>query len=168
MDPVNIELAIFIAEGHQEILNGISVQPEIVTNHSDDVHLLAILGPESICEEDVAVDIKFRNDGNQPLTSMMIEYGIIGGGSNMMEWSGALAPLTSTTSLLVTSLPMNSLTVLIFPFLGIPGPLAGGNGSQFPNRFLRQHIVTAMRLVKPGMIERVVAAPRLQGGHSVI
>ncbi len=105
VDPVNIELAIFIAKDHQRILNGIRVEPEIVTDHADDVHLLAIIAPEDICGEDLGMNISFRNDGHDILQSVMIEYGISGGSSDIVEWTGDLQPLAGTNYSLGTLPP---------------------------------------------------------------
>lgn len=93
MDPANIEIAIFITEDEQEVLNGIEVHPTLISSYPSDVQLISIIAPDDTCDPFLDAEIVFRNDGNEALTSCMIHYGIEGGASNSTEWTGYLAPL---------------------------------------------------------------------------
>lgn len=93
VDPVNIELAIFIGEGEQEILNGIQVEPELSSSFASDANLIAIQAPDDICGSALQASAHFRNDGNLPLESCVINYGINGGSTDSFTWEGHLEPL---------------------------------------------------------------------------
>jgi len=93
LDPVNVELVVFITENGQEVLNGISACPTLNSAVGNDVNLLAIIADSDICDYVFGAEILFRNDGNQPLTSCQIRYGIAGGESNELAWTGELLPL---------------------------------------------------------------------------
>lgn len=93
VDPVNIELAIFITEDEQEVLNGIQVEPDLAASFASDANLLSIQAPEDICASTIAASLQFRNDGNTPLESCTIHYGIVGGFTESFVWSGEIAPL---------------------------------------------------------------------------
>lgn len=97
VDPVNIELAIFITEDEQEVLNGIEVKPTLSSSFASDANLLAIQAPNDICSSTIMGMVRFRNDGNMPLETCTISYGIVGGFSDAFTWTGSLAPLEETT-----------------------------------------------------------------------
>jgi hypothetical protein len=97
MDPVNIELAVFISKNEQEILNGVKVAPTLVSDYPADANLVAVVAPDDTCDPFLSPAIIFRNDGQQVLTSCIIHYGIIGGAENTINWTGAIAPLASFT-----------------------------------------------------------------------
>ncbi len=104
VDPVNIELAIFITEDEQEVLNGVTVQPELASAFPADVNLIAIQAPVDICEPALTPSVRFRNDGNAPLESCTMEFQLAGGGTQSVSWSGSLAPLEEATMELPTLL----------------------------------------------------------------
>lgn len=89
--PANMHLAIFIAEGHQHILTGISVTPEFTVAHTHNVNALSITAPEEVCVESLSPILTLRNDGNAPLTSATIQYSINGGAPQLYAWSGYLS-----------------------------------------------------------------------------
>lgn len=93
VDPVNIELAIFITEEEQEVLNGIEVRPNLSSSFPSDANLLAIQAPDDICSTTIGSSVRFRNDGNTPLQSCTISYGIVGGFTDSFSWTGYLNPL---------------------------------------------------------------------------
>lgn len=97
VDPVNIELAIFVTEDEQEVLNGIEVQPALESAHAADVNLIAIQAPVDVCAPELTPQIRFRNDGNMPLESCTMVFQVAGGASNNVSWSGSLAPLEEAT-----------------------------------------------------------------------
>ena len=97
MDPVNIELAVFISEDEQEVLNGVQVVPSLVSDYPSDANLVAVVAPDDTCDPFLSPAIVFRNDGQETLTSCLIHYGIVGGAENVVNWTGEVAPLESIT-----------------------------------------------------------------------
>jgi hypothetical protein len=97
MDPVNIELAIFISKNEQGILNGVKVAPTLVSDYPADANLVAVVAPDDTCEPFISPEIIFRNDGQETLMSCLINYGIVGGASSTLNWTGAVAPLATVT-----------------------------------------------------------------------
>ncbi len=97
MDPVNIELAVFISKNEQEVLNGVKIAPALVSDYPADANLVAVVAPDDTCDPFLSSEIIFRNDGQEILTSCLINYGIVGGASNTINWTGAVAPLASVT-----------------------------------------------------------------------
>ncbi len=88
--PANMRLALFIAEGQQQILTGIAVTPEFTVAHTHNVNALAISAPEEVCMASMSPVLTLRNDGNTPLTSATIQYSINGGAPQSYAWSGYL------------------------------------------------------------------------------
>lgn len=97
MDPVNIELAVFISKNEQGILNGVKVAPALVADYPADANLVAVIAPDDTCDPFLSPEIIFRNDGQEILTSCLISYGIVGGASNTINWTGAVSPLATVT-----------------------------------------------------------------------
>ena len=69
-----------------------------------------------LCDPFLPAEIIFRNDGQDLLTACTIHYGITGGASNTMNWTGAVAPLESFTLALdpietLAGLPNNTFYV---------------------------------------------------------
>lgn len=89
-DSPNMELVIFVAESHQNILNGISVVPEFIVQHSHDANALLLPSPEIVCGNEITPVFTLRNDGNQPLTSLDIDYWINEESVHPFEWNGYL------------------------------------------------------------------------------
>ena len=108
VDPVNIELAIFITEDEHEVLNGIEVKPELESAFPSDANLLSIQAPDDICAPQLTPDIRFRNDGNTPLESCTIRYTLEGGTTDSVTWNGNLAPLEVANMELPTLYPEGS------------------------------------------------------------
>lgn len=97
MDPVNIELAVFISQDEHEVLNGVQVAPTLVSDYPADANLVAVVAPDDTCDPFLNSSIIFRNDGQEMLTTCLINYGIVGGVSNTITWTGEAAPLESVT-----------------------------------------------------------------------
>lgn len=132
VDPVNIELAVFITEAEQEVLNGIEVKPELSSSYASDANLLAIQAPDDICSSSIAGTVRFRNDGNTPLESCTISFGIVGGFSDAFTWTGSLEPLEEAT-IPLPELPIvggqssNNLVVQLLDPNDTPDPSAYNN-----------------------------------------
>lgn len=89
-DSPNMELAIFITESHQNILNGVSVFPEFTVQNTNDANALFLQTPETVCGNQVAPVFTLRNEGNEPLTSLDIEYWVNNETPLLYEWTGEL------------------------------------------------------------------------------
>lgn len=94
-DLANIELAIFIAEGHQHILTGIQLKPVLQSPYIRDANLLTIKAEPVHCGETLSPLVTIRNDGQATLHSLTIEYAVNGGTQEQYLWYGMLAPFAS-------------------------------------------------------------------------
>lgn len=90
VDPADLHLAIFIAEGQQQILNGIALTPTYTVANAVDAHALELKTPAVVCADDIMPVLTLRNDGNQPLTSVDIQYSINGETPALLQWTGHL------------------------------------------------------------------------------
>lgn len=98
VDPVQIELAVFITQAdQQEVLNGVRSQPTLSSGHAADGNLLALFAPADLCADEINAEVKLRNDGHDALTSCEVHYGIVGGPTHTLLWAGELPPLQATT-----------------------------------------------------------------------
>ena len=79
LDPTNISVIAFVAEGQQEILSGTEVSPNVVFVNSYDAYCMSASANDAICATTTDIDVTFRNYGNQNLTSLDINYSINGG-----------------------------------------------------------------------------------------
>lgn len=118
VDPVNIELAIFISEDEQEVLNAVEVAPVLVSDYAADANLIAIIATDDTCDPFLPAEIIFRNDGQDILTACTIHYGITDGVSNTVDWTGEVAPLEELTLELdpvetLAGLPNNTFYVIL-------------------------------------------------------
>lgn len=145
VDPVNIELAIFISENEQEILNGVAVSPELVSAYPTDANLLTVMAPDDTCDPSLFSEIIFRNDGQNPLTSCIIEYGIIGGVQESTIWIGNLAPLEEVTISLDPVETLAGFSSNTF-FVRLENPNDEEDPTSFNNN--RDHIFTLAPLVE--------------------
>ncbi len=107
VDPANIELAIFISETRQQILNGIRVRPLLVSPYLLDARLLAVKTEPVICGEEVSAVVKIRNDGQQPIGNLSVTYGIDGGATDSLSWQGNLQPF-EIAEFVLPSLPIEA------------------------------------------------------------
>lgn len=105
LDPANVELAIFMAEGPQQILSGISLKPTLQSPYVRDAGLLAVITEPVHCGEALAPRITFRNDGQTPLNSLHITYDLGEGFVAEHNWSGSLPPF-ATQEITLPPLPV--------------------------------------------------------------
>lgn len=96
VDPADLQIAIFIAEGHQKIITGITVTPDYTVTYPTDANALEVRMPEVVCGEIAAPVLTLRNDGNTNLTSAAIQYSVNGGPANVYNWQGNLSTFQST------------------------------------------------------------------------
>jgi hypothetical protein len=107
VDPANIELAVFISETRQQIVNGVRVRPLLVSPYTLDARLLAVITEPVICGEGVSAVVKLRNDGQQPIGNLSVVYGIDGGAMDSLSWQGNLQPF-EIAEFVLPSLPIET------------------------------------------------------------
>lgn len=91
VDIGELELVAFITETHQKIVSGNGTFPlytGITTANDAGVEEIAEL--PSTCETSVTPTVKIRNYGQDPITSVDIEYSINGGATETYTWTGNL------------------------------------------------------------------------------
>ena len=93
----DMEVVAFITNTHQEIPSGDSVYPAYTgLAHANDANLKSISDIPATCKETIAPEITVENLGQNPITSLAIEY-IINGTSNTYNWTGNILSLHSET-----------------------------------------------------------------------
>lgn len=90
LDPTNLAVVAYVAEGQQEILNGTEVYPNVIFANSFDAYCMNTTANDAICGSNTDIEVTFRNYGNVPLTSLDINYSINGGATQIYAWSGNL------------------------------------------------------------------------------
>ena len=90
LDPTNLAVVAYVAEGQQEILNGTEVYPNVIFANSFDAYCMNTTANDAICGSNTDIEVTFRNYGNVPLTSLDINYSINGGTTQTYAWSGNL------------------------------------------------------------------------------
>ncbi|WP_367391729.1 Omp28-related outer membrane protein [Lewinella sp. LCG006] len=153
MDPVNIELAIFISNNQQEVLNGVEVVPHLVSDYLSDANLVAVIAPDDTCDPFLSPSIIFRNDGQEVLTSCTVNYGILGGATNSISWSGEVAPLESLTLELdpIATLAGESTNTL---YVNLEGPNNYADPTSFNNA--REHHFTLAPQVEDSFFQLAI------------
>jgi len=86
----NLQLAVFISEGHQEIINGISVTPQFTMPHAINSGLLCAKSDPVICHSEVSPSLRIRNEGNSTLNSLQVRYQVNQGPMQLYNWYGSL------------------------------------------------------------------------------
>lgn len=89
-DSPNMELVVFITESHQHILNGVSIMPDFIVENAHDANALLLPSPETVCGNQIVPLFTLRNDGNQPLNNLEIEYRVNEEENHFYEWTGNL------------------------------------------------------------------------------
>ncbi|MBE50912.1 MAG: hypothetical protein CMP51_04390 [Flavobacteriales bacterium] len=97
LDPTNISIIAFVAEGQQEILSGTEATPNVIFANSFDAYCMSANANDAICGSSTDINVTFRNYGNQNLTSLDINYSINGGSNSTYPWTGNLAPAGTET-----------------------------------------------------------------------
>lgn len=113
LDPTNIAVVAFVAEGQQEIITGTEIYPNVIFANSFDAYCMSSSANDVICGSNTDIEVTFRNYGNVPLTSLDINYSINGGTTITYPWSGNLASAGTETITIpnVTFIPAANNTV---------------------------------------------------------
>ena len=118
LDPTELEIITFIAEGQQNILTGNYANTSIVFPNAYDANLTNTTATDIMCDASgTDLEVTFKNYGNIPLTSLDIDYSINGGASTTYPWSGSLSSGSTETvtipQITVTPISTNNIDVTL-------------------------------------------------------
>ncbi|HIA35367.1 MAG TPA: hypothetical protein EYN89_01200, partial [Flavobacteriales bacterium] len=90
-NPTEFEVAVYIAEGQEEVLTGVDV-PVAITNipNTDNAQLIAVGDLGAYCGYFATPQVTIKNMGSDTLTSLDITYNINGSNSSIYKWTGSL------------------------------------------------------------------------------
>ena len=91
LDPTNMDVIAYIAEGPGEIITGIQAPVLCIFPNAYDANVTASTANDVMCATETDITITFRNYGNQPLTSLDLTYDINGGTPATYNWTGNMA-----------------------------------------------------------------------------
>jgi hypothetical protein len=143
LELANLEIAAFINDGNQangDILTGLSVHPQLVGFTSTDEVIFSSAANDNIesCDgtapQTVSPTTTITNWGSNTMTSATITYDINGGTSEVMNWTGSVAPGASTQITLdpITFTPIagtNTVNVSVSNPNGVADNTADNSGS---------------------------------------
>ena len=93
----DMEVVAYIANTHQEIPSGNRAYPSYTgLTHANDANIRSITDIPATCDTNLGPEITIQNLGQNPITSLAIEY-IINGDSNTYNWTGEILSLHSET-----------------------------------------------------------------------
>ena len=90
IDPTNLDVVAFISEGPQEILTGFQANVVCVFPNAYDANVTGSTANDVVCADQTDISITFKNYGNQPLTSLDLDYDINSGPTSTYNWTGNL------------------------------------------------------------------------------
>jgi hypothetical protein len=113
LDPTNLDVVAYIAEGPGEIITGYQANVIPIFPNAYDANVTNSTAEDVICESETDISITFRNYGNQPLTSLDLTYDINGGTPAVYNWTGNLISGAQETVIInsVTFTPQANNTV---------------------------------------------------------
>lgn len=91
LDLNNLEVAVYVAEGNEDIITGQMAELSVVSPNTYDALPADIEVPEFLCESEVAPKVTIQNMGNETMTSLDIRYNVNGGPIQTYNWTGSLA-----------------------------------------------------------------------------
>jgi len=132
VDPTNLEVAVFVSEGNQEILSGSMAGRNIIFPNTDDANISTSQATNLTCNASTTdLTVTFQNYGSAPLTSLDIQYSINGGASNTYPWSGNVASAAfETVTIPNVSLTANATNTVDFTLVdpnGVADPNTSNN-----------------------------------------
>jgi len=104
----DLEVAVFVAEGNQEILAGNMAELTFVSPNAVDALPYEATVSDFICGNELSPTVKIQNLGSQTLTSLDVLYSVNGGPASTYQWTGSLP----TASIATIDLPGISFTHL--------------------------------------------------------
>jgi len=96
----DLEIVAFIAEGQQNIISGATGTIEVTNLLTDNSSLREVTNNPEICGEYMDVNLTFKNEGQNPITSLKFEYDIDGGTPQTALWNGNINTFEGGTHLL--------------------------------------------------------------------
>ena len=90
LDPTNLDVVVYIAEGPGEIITGFQANVIPIFPNAYDANVTNSTVEDVICASETDISITFRNYGNQALTSLDLTYDINGGTPAVYNWVGNL------------------------------------------------------------------------------
>jgi len=113
LDPTNLDVVAYIAEGPGEIITGFQANVIPIFPNAYDANVTTSTAENVVCANETDITITFRNYGNQPLTSLDLTYDINGGTPAVYNWVGNLTSGAQETVTInnVTFIPQGSNTV---------------------------------------------------------
>jgi hypothetical protein len=102
-----LELVAFVTETQQIVISGNGAKPTYTGLATNDVKLKSIEAVNEQCVSSLSPKLTIQNMSQTALTSLPIEYNINSGANSIFNWTGNLAPLSST----VVTLPNYSFTL---------------------------------------------------------
>jgi thiol-disulfide isomerase/thioredoxin len=127
----NLEVAVYIAEGNEEILTGSMAELTIVSPNAYDAVAAGVEVPEFVCESEIAPVVTIQNMGNETMTSCTINYAINGVNQTPYNWTGSLATAATAEVMLpsasFTHLPTNTVWVAVNAPNGQADAVMGNN-----------------------------------------
>ena len=118
VDPTNLEIVTFIAEGQQNILTGDYANTSLVFPNAYDANLTNTTATDIMCAvSGTDLEVTFKNYGNIALTSLDINYSINGGTTTTYPWTGNLTSggteTVTISQISVTPINTNNIDVSI-------------------------------------------------------
>ena len=110
LDPTNLDVVAYIAEGPGEIVTGFQANVIPIFPNAYDANVTTSTAEDVVCASETDISITFRNYGNQPLTSLDLTYDINGGTPAVYNWTGNLTSGAQETVTIsnVTFIPQGS------------------------------------------------------------
>lgn len=102
-----LELVAFVTETQQKVISGNGAKPTYTGLATNDVKLKSIEALNTQCVSSIGPKLTIQNMSQTALTSLPIEYNINSGANSIFNWTGNLAPLSSTA----VTLPNYSFTL---------------------------------------------------------
>ena len=134
----NLEIAAFVAEGHQEINNGsLGVINFTNLNYTTNAAISDTFFNDEICSpNELDPKISIYNNGQNPITSLDIEYSINGGTAQTYNWTGNINSLaTETIDLPDPSFTVDATNTMNIQLTSINGSPADDNTSDNTTAF---------------------------------
>lgn len=93
----DLEVAVYVAEGNEEIISGNMASLEFISPSTNDALVSEVEVPETVCGDVLSPTISIKNLGNDPLTSLDILYSVNGGPAESYNWTGNIPTAGSET-----------------------------------------------------------------------
>ncbi|MFT5020472.1 MAG: hypothetical protein ACI9CU_001870 [Polaribacter sp.] len=95
-----LSVAVYIAEGNEDIISGSEATMSVVSPNAYDALPAAIEVPEFVCENEISPMVTIQNMGNENMTNLGIAYSVNGGPTMTYNWTGSVATAASVDVML--------------------------------------------------------------------